>query len=92
MWLIVLPLFTFEYPMNYLTKTLLPILLGFGIIISGVVIFGNLIEMDFQCKDKIYLTADYFATKEDWDKIIKEKIINKEKYKLTKIETNWRYK
>lgn len=78
--------------MNYLTNTLLPMLLGLGIIIAGVVIFGNLIEWDFLCKDKNYLTADYFATKEDWDKIIKEKNINKEKYKITKIETTWRYK
>ena len=47
--------------------------------------------VNFTNDNEIYLTADYFATEEDWNKIVKDKGISK-KYKLTKVETTWKYK
>lgn len=77
--------------MNFFTGMLIPILIGFGIAIGGFIFFQSKTKWDFQCKDRICLTVDYYATDEDWDKILKEKGITK-KYKLTEVETKWRYK
>lgn len=69
----------------------IPLVSGFLIAIFGFIGMDNLIKRPYDCKDNIYLKADYFAKKEDWDNIIKQNNIPKN-YVLTEVETDWKYK
>ena len=70
---------------------ILSMVIGSLIAICGFNGMGVLIKEPYECKDKIHLKADYFASKEDWDNLIKQNNIPKN-YILTEIKTDWRYK
>lgn len=76
---------------NHFLFIILPVVIGFLIAICGFIGMDVLIKEPYECKDKIHLKADYFASKEDWDNLIKQNNIPKN-YILTEIKTDWRYK